>query len=294
MPLLSVLLILCGLAIFLYPTVSNYFAERNFVRAIKTYDNKVAEMDTEAINAAWQEAKEYNENLSGDPVHDPFVPGSGYALPDNYESVLNLNGDGIMGYIEIPKIDVMLPIYHGADEQVLQNGVGHIQQTALPIGGTRRNAVLSAHRGLPSAELFTHLDKMKIGDYFYIYVLDKTLAYKVVEIKTIKPTELESLNAYADEDRVTLLTCTPYAVNTHRLLVIGERTEYIAPEETKYITDTTVNFVGIDVRIQQLGIIIGAAIVVLIIFIVLIIWLIVKKRKKRRRADETDDIINGS
>ncbi len=147
-------------------------------------------------------------------------------LPDNYEEVLNISGDGVMGYVEIPKINVYLPIYHGTGEDVLEKGAGHLEMTALPIGGENRHPVISAHRGLPSAELFTRLDEMETGDQFYIHVLDRTLAYEVDQIEVIEPEELSLLQPEEDKDLVTLLTCTPYAVNTHRLLVRGIRIPY--------------------------------------------------------------------
>jgi sortase A len=215
--LLAPLLIFAvGAGIFLYPAVSNFLAERNQSNVIHTYQAKVNELDQEEIDEAWAEAIEYNENLAGDPVHDPFVMGSGYVLPDNYEEVLNLNGDGVMGYVEIPKIDVYLPIYHGTSEEVLAEGAGHLDVTALPIGGEGNHSVISAHRGLPSAELFTRLDEMEEGDTFYIHVLDQTLAYEVDQIEVILPEELTLLQPEEGKDLVTLLTCTPYAVNTHR------------------------------------------------------------------------------
>ena len=233
--LLAPLLIFAvGAGIFLYPAISNFLAERGQQDTIRTYHAKVQTMNQEEIDAAWEEAQIYNENLAGDPVHDPFVMGSGYVLPDNYEDVLNIECNGVMGEIEIPKIDVDLPIYHGTSEEVLEKGAGHLEMTALPIGGKNRHPVISAHRGLPSAELFTRLDEMEIGDEFYIHVLDETLAYEVDQIEVIEPEELSLLQPEEDKDLVTLLTCTPYAVNTHRLLVRGTRVPYeeTTPEDT--------------------------------------------------------------
>ena len=178
---------------------------------IRSYQAAVDESNRQKLEEEWQKAEEYNENLAGDPVHDPFVMGSGYVLPDNYEEVLNLNGDGVMGYLEIPRIDVELPIYHGTSEEVLEKGAGHLEATALPIGGKNRHPVISAHRGLPSAELFTRLDEMEIGDWFYLSVLDETLAYEVDKITVIEPEELEFLTPEENRDLLTLLTCTPMA-----------------------------------------------------------------------------------
>lgn len=223
--------ILLGAGIFLYPFISNFFAEISQNKVIDLYKAKVEDSSKEEIEAEWEEAKIYNENLSGDPVHDPFVVGSGYALPDNYNEVLNLDGD-VMCYLEIPKLDLNLPVYHGTSEEVLRKGVGHLEMTALPIGGKNRRTVLTGHRGLPRAELFTRLDEMKLGDEIYIHVLNETHAYKVKEIETVEPEELQKLTITPDgEDLVTLVTCTPYGVNTHRLLVTGERTDYVPEKE---------------------------------------------------------------
>ncbi len=254
-PLAAGLLFLLGAAVFFYPTASNYLAEKNQAQVIQTYEDVLGEADEARIAAEWEKAEEYNENLAGDPVHDPFVPGSGYALPENYLDVLNLGG--VMAYIEIPKISVYLPIYHGTSEEVLEKGVGHIESTSLPIGGTYRHAVLTGHRGLPSAELFTNLDKLKKGDYFYIHVLDQILAYQVDQIKTVEPKELEDLVTVKGKDYVTLVTCTPYAVNTHRLLVRGVRTDYIPPEETG--SAANLQLLGLNIHLYYKGILIGLA-----------------------------------
>ena len=224
--ILSALLVIAGLCVFCYPVVSNMLEERNHTEAINRYDEDMMSKTQAEISAEKQKATEYNENLAGDPVHDPFVPGSGYALPDNYTEVLNTGGDGVMGYIEIPKISVKLPIYHGTSEETLQKGVRHIESTALPIGGKGNHPVLTGHTGLPTAELFTNLATLSAGDEFYIHVLDETLAYRVCEINVVEPSELEKLQAEEGRDLVTLVTCTPYGVNSHRLLVKGERTEY--------------------------------------------------------------------
>ena len=231
----AILSILLGVGIFLYPFISNFFAEISQNKVIDVYKATVEDTSKEEIEAEWEEARIYNENLSGDPVHDPFIVGSGYAVPDNYDEVLNL--DEAMCYVEIPKLDLKLPVYHGTSEEVLRKGVGHLEMTALPIGGKNRRTVLTGHRGLPRAELFTRLDEMEFGDEIYIHVLDETHAYKVTEIETVEPEKLQDLTITPDgEDLVTLVTCTPYGVNTHRLLVTGERTEYVPKEEKE---DTT-------------------------------------------------------
>lgn len=229
--LASLLLFAAGAGIFLYPAASNLLAESRQKGVIRSYEALVEEKDPESLREAWEEAEIYNENLAGDPVHDPFILGSGYVLPENYNQVLNPGGDGVMGYLEIPKLSLYLPVYHGTGQEVLERGVGHLEATALPIGGENRHPVLSAHRGLPSAELFTRLDEMEKGDFFYIHVLGEVLAYEVDQIEVILPEELELLRPEEERDLVTLLTCTPYAVNTHRLLVRGTRIPYEEPEK---------------------------------------------------------------
>lgn len=278
--LLSILLIVGGVIISLYPSVSNYFAEKNQVEIIKKYDELVVSVDTQGLEEEFQKAQTYNENLAGDPVHDPFVEGSGYALPTNYTSILNFTDSGIMAYIEIPKISVHLPIYHGTSSDVLEKGVGHIQSTSLPIGGESTHCVLTGHTGLPSAELFTRLDELDIGDIFYIHVLNKVLTYKVYETKVILPDKIDELQVVPGKDYVTLVTCTPYGVNTHRLLVKAEQVEY---EEYVDSTEHTLTnpIKDIEEALSEkdyyfIGITIGI-IILLVLLIIFIIKLIIKK-----------------
>ena len=200
--IVSFLFMLVGVGIFLYPTVSNYFATKNQTTAIRTYDEKIEESNEEELKEELEKAQDYKE-------------------------VLNITNDGIMAYIEIPKISVYLPIYHGTSEEVLQKGVGHIESTSLPIGGTSTHSVLTGHTGLPSAELFTKIDELVVGDFFYIHVLDQLLTYVIYETKVILPDEIDELQITNGEDYITLVTCTPYGVNTHRLLVKAKRSEYM-------------------------------------------------------------------
>ena len=235
--IISIIFIILGVGIFLYPSISNYLAEKNHIDIIRNYDNLIVKINEEKINEEKEKARIYNENLSGDPVHDPFVIGSGYALPENYKEVLNVSDDGVMGYVEIPKISVYLPIYHGTSDEVLEKGVGHIQNTSVPIGGNSTHSILTGHTGLPNAELFTRLDELGIGDIFYIHVLDDVLTYKVFETKVILPDKIDELRILNGKDYVTLVTCTPYGVNSHRLLVKAERVEYEEYSVTKSTTD---------------------------------------------------------
>lgn len=237
--LAPILIFMIGAGIFLYPTIANSLALYQQSSVIYNYDTKLSESRQEEIDEAWSDAVIYNDNLAGDPVHDPFVPNSGYALPDNYLNVLNLSGDGVMGYIKIPQIDVELPIYHGTTDEVLKKGAGHIEGTSLPIGGNFRHSVISGHRGLPSAELFSDLDELSVGDEFYIRVLDKDIAYKIDQIETVDPKDINKyISAEEGKDMVTLMTCTPYGINTHRLLIRGVRTDYVQEDET-ILNDST-------------------------------------------------------
>ncbi len=288
--LIAIIILLGGVGIFMYPTISNYFAEKNQVAAVATYDENLKKQSDEEIAAEMEKAKIYNENLAGDPVHDPFVPGSGYALPGNYEEILNVDGNGMMGYIEIPKIAVKIPIYHTSTEEVLQKGVGHIESTALPIGGSGTHAVLTGHRGLPSAELFTRLDELEIGDCFYIHVLNEIHAYKVCEVNVVLPTELENLVAEPGKDYITLVTCTPYGVNSHRMLVKAERTEYNAEEaaqEKETYKYSKLNAFLSKYRYYLIGIAIAGGIG-LIILIISIIKKIKDKSKKKKQTNESE------
>lgn len=226
------LLLLAGLGLLFFPVISNWLAERNQTEAIQEYDAALSAMSKEQLEAEMQKARAYNDALSGVQIKDPFIPGSGFVLPEEYTSVLAIGGT--IGYIEIPVIDVSLPIYHGTAEAVLKRGVGHMDMTAFPIGGQGNHSVLTGHTGLPSAKLFTDLHLLETGDKFYIRVLNETLAYEVDQILVVTPENTESLRPEKGEDLVTLITCTPYGVNSHRLLVRGARVPYVAgePEQT--------------------------------------------------------------
>ena len=271
----TTIIIFIGILVCLYPVISNYISEKNHMEIIDEYIEAVDELDEETIENELAKAQEYNENLSGEPVHDPFIEGSGYAVPDNYEDVLNVNGDGVMAYIEIPEIDCYLPIYHGTDTEVLSKGVGHIEESSLPIGGSSTHAVLTGHTGLPSSELFTRLTDLEIGDAFYIYVLNQTLKYEIYEIEIIEPEDLSKLEIEEGRDLVTLVTCTPYGVNTHRLLVKGERTEY--DEETEVAEEVEEND---KISLLYIFIAIGIFVIVVILVIVFI------KRRKDKTCEE--------
>ncbi|MEB9685999.1 class C sortase [Bacillus anthracis] len=223
-----------GLGIFLYPTISNWLATRTHYSQISSYDAKVKALQKEELERREKEAKEYNKNVqhSTQTFADPFAEKEKTG-GKSYADALNI-GD-VMGYVEIPKIKVKLPIYQGTSEEVLSRGVGHLDKSSLPVGGKGTHTVLTGHRGLPSAVLFTDLDKMKESDVFYIHSLDRILAYQVDQIKVVLPSETEDLLIVNDQDYATLLTCTPYGVNTHRLLVRGHSIPYEPKEKEKVV-----------------------------------------------------------
>ena len=224
--IILILLLLTGLSFLLYPTVSDWWNSLHQSRAIAGYTEAVEGMDEESYEKWWNEAREYNEGLKHKPDR--------YRMTEQeqaeYEALLDISGNGVMGYIEIPGIHCSLPIYHGTDEAVLQVAVGHVVGSSLPVGGEGSHCVLSGHRGLPSAKLFTDLDQMEEGDLFMLYVLGETLTYEVDQITVVLPEEVNELELIEGEDYCTLVTCTPYGINTHRMLVRGRRTENL-PEE---------------------------------------------------------------
>ena len=218
--IILVIIFLIGLSVMLYPSFSNYWNSRVQSQAVASYNNEVQKMSTEDYDKMFNEAEEYNNALKN--ISDPF---QNYESISNYEDVLNISGTGIMGYVTIDKIDVELPIYHGTSEGVLQIGVGHLGGSSLPVGGVGTHTVLSAHRGLPSAELFSDLDKLEVGDTFLITVLNRVLTYQVDQIRIVLPEDVSELQVDPDKDYATLMTCTPYGINTHRLLVRGVRVD---------------------------------------------------------------------
>jgi len=218
-PLLLILVFLIGAGVFTYPSVSQWYATKQSVLAVKAYENDTGFISEEYYNEMWQEAVAYNEQLSGNAINDPFTKSSNQELPSNYENILNING--LMGYVEIPKIKAKLPVYHGVEEEVLQKGIGHMEGSALPIGSEGGHVLLVGHTGLPNARLFTDLDQLVVGDQFNIRVLNKELVYQVDQIKVVEPDDISELMTVQDGDYVTLITCTPYGINSHRLLVRG-------------------------------------------------------------------------
>ncbi len=230
--LILILTLLTGLSLLLYPTISDWWNSFHQSRAIASYVETVEELDDDAYAQLWEDAQAYNEALAQD--NSRFQPSEEESV--RYNELLNLSGTGIMGYVEIPSIDVALPIYHGTDEAVLQVAVGHIEGSSLPVGGPGTHTVLSGHRGLPSATLFTDLDQLDMGDVFLLHVLGETLTYQVDQIRIVEPDDVSLLALEEGEDLCTLVTCTPYGVNSHRLLVRGYRVENLEEEQVWQIS----------------------------------------------------------
>lgn len=224
--------LLAGALLLLYPTVSDYWNSFHQSRAIASYAEQVADLDDTTYDQIWADARAYNETL--DNSTSRFVMTE--EQKELYEALLNIADNGVMGYIEIPKIKCNLPIYHGTDEAVLQIAIGHVQGSSLPAGGESTHCVLSGHRGLPSAKLFSDLDQLAEGDVFLLRVLDETLTYEVDQIRTVLPNELDDLAIEEGKDYCTLVTCTPYGINSHRLLVRGHRVENQASASTIRVT----------------------------------------------------------
>ncbi|MCD8365295.1 MAG: class C sortase [Clostridiales bacterium] len=224
-----IVLFLLGLGILLYPTISSRWNKWRQEQLVSDYSSAVSDLEEEGadLSIEWARARAYNDALLPSILPDSFAIAEAQEEPgEEYMACLNLSGDGVMGYLSIPKLDLKLPIYHTTSEEVLQEGVGHLEGSSLPVGGENTHAVLAAHRGLPNAELFTNLDQMEEGDHFLIYVLDEVLCYEVDQITVVEPTETDALSVEDGQDLVTLLTCTPYGVNTQRLLVRGHRVDY--------------------------------------------------------------------
>ena len=256
----------------LYPTSSDYVNQLHQTRAVANYAADVDKLSDADYTAYFEAADAFNAQIAADP--------DALYFPDrfpSYESTLDVTGTGIMGYITIEKIGVELPIYHGTSDAVLQVAAGHLEGTSLPVGGASTHAVISAHRGLPSAKLFTNLDQLEVGDTFTITVLDRTLTYEVDNISIVLPTETDSLKVSEGKDYVTLMTCTPYGINTHRLLVRGRR--ITTPDKLKHIRVTSDA-----IKIEP---ILTAPIMALPLLLVLLFWLLFAPRKRSSTKDET-------
>lgn len=276
------LLFLVGFAILAYPTVSNQWNTYRQSKLISTYEKAVEEMEPEDFTAEWEKANAFNDTMTYNDLYGDVFGESDTDLKETeYWKVLNVGNDGVMGYLSIPKINVKLAVYHGTADDVLQTGVGHLNGTKLPIGGESTHSVLAAHRGLPSARLFTDIDQLKKGDMFYLHVLDETLAYQVDKIlpmvdKDDHETLEDALKIEDGQDYVTLFTCTPYGVNSHRLLVRGTRVPYTGEEEIEVsAADTMLKAVQ---NYYMLYLILGLSVTLLIILLMKFLF---KPRKKK-------------
>lgn len=271
--ILLVAVLLAGLSLLLYPLVADYWNSIHQSQAIATYMDDVTELDDSTYDALWEEAQSYNAALLEN--RNRFFPDE--EEQQYYGQLLNISENGIMGYIEIPSIDVMLPIYHGTSEEVLQTAIGHIEGSSLPIGGPSTHCVISGHRGLPSARLFTDIDQLSEGDTFTLLVLDETLTYEVDQIRIVEPDDTSLLTIEEGQDLCTLVTCTPYGVNSHRLLVRGHRVEN---QETAGVLRITADAMMIDSRYVAPVI----AVPILIIVILVMVLRPLGRRKKKGKG----------
>lgn len=269
-----VLLLLAGVSLLLYPSLSDYWNSMHQTRAIASYAETVSQLDTAQYDEMWKAAQDYNRSLAQRET--------AFALTDEqkaaYESLLDVSGLGVMGYIEIPEIDCSRPIYHGTEESVLQVAVGHLEWSNLPVGGEGTHCVLSGHRGLPSAKLFTNLDKLAVGDTFLLRVLDEVLTYEVDQILIVEPEQVDALGIVPGEDYCTLVTCTPYGINTHRLLVRGHRVENTPEAARMHVTADATQFDPLLV----------APVLAIPVLLLLLMILLVPKRRRKSREDKND------
>lgn len=266
--ILLFLVFFIGLSLLLYPSFADWWNSFHQSRAVATYAEQVANMDNDQYQEIWDAAWNYNHTLIDRP--NDFLLNEEQKV--NYEALLNIGGNGIMGYIEIPKIDITLPLYHGTSESVLQIAIGHLDWTSLPVGGESSHCVVSGHRGLPSARLFTDLDQMELGDTFLLRVLDEVLTYEVDQILIVEPHETDDLLIQEGEDLCTLVTCTPYGINTHRMLVRGHRVESAKEIIVRRVTADAV----------QIEPVIVAPFVATPILLILLVALMLPKPKRRK------------
>ena len=272
---------LAGLSLLLYPFVANQWNNHRQKQLISSYEQSVSDKDAAHeidYDAELQKAKAYNEALLPSILPDSFAVAQASEEDKTYMDALNIAGDEVMGIVEIPKINIKLPIYHTTDEEVLKQAAGHLEGSSLPVGGESTHAVISAHRGLPSASLFTDLDQLKKGDHFLIHVLNETLCYEVDKISVVKPEETSSLAVEEGQDLVTLLTCTPYGVNTARLLVRGHRVPYVEQK----VADEKTPLSGISLHTNYLlWVIIGLTITAIFILV-----LYLKEKNLQKKKEE--------
>lgn len=275
------IIFLAGLSLLLYPFVANQWNNYRQKQLISNYEQVVSDKEAaEGIDydAERKKAEEYNEALLPCVLPDSFALAESSGVDPVYMNTLNIAGDEMMGSVEIPKINIKIPIYHTTEEEVLNKGAGHLEGSSLPVGGANTHAVISAHRGLPSASLFTDLDQMKVGDHFLLHVLDETLCYEVDKISVVKPEDTSALAVEDGQDLVTLLTCTPYGVNTERLLVRGHRVPYVEEEVKEEKTVLSGSSLHTN---YLLWVFVGLSVTALFVFV-----LYLKETKLKRRANK--------
>ena len=284
LPIIIVLMIVAGLSLLLYPTVSDYLHELSYRRTVSEYNTNVEPLDGEEYEELLEAARAYNERLA---EKNRFT----LALPEEeqaeYNSLLAVDSTGVMGYVSIPKVNITLPIYHGTGDDALQNGVGHLEGSSLPVGGPDTHAVLSGHTGLPSAKLFTNIDQLVVGDTFTVQVLKETLTYQVDQILVVLPSETDALRIEPGEDYCTLLTCTPYGINSHRLLVRGRRVSAPAQEASPNIVEEALGLD--DGRLFGLNAEWAILIIAVLIAAALLAALLWRKRAKRPKENENSN-----
>lgn len=290
-----ILIFVAGIGVMSYPLVSSVINNIDSRNHVEEYTKTTKQMSSEETLEMFKRAEEYNHSLTNNVIiTDPFDEKAYKKIGANYENALNVDGNGLIGYIDIPKINVYLPIYHGTTDKILAKGAGHLQNTSLPVGGESTHSVISAHTAYPGETFFDYLTDMQEGDEFYVHVLDRVLKYEVDSIKVVLPEETDDLRVIRGEDHVTLLTCTPYSINTHRLLVRGKRVAY---DDSKYITtgasaasfgDDGIFFLGYKIPYPAAALIVVGF--VALVVIIVIISLRRSKKKKRYTDNNKEDI----
>lgn len=287
------LIFIAGVGVMSYPLVSSVINNIDSRNHVEEYTKTTKQMSSEETLEMFEQAEEYNHSLTNNVIiTDPFDKEAYEKIGANYERTLNVDGNGLVGYIDIPKINVYLPIYHGTTEEILAKGAGHLQNTSLPVGGESTHSVISAHTAYPGETFFDYLTDMGEGDEFYVHVLDRVLKYEVDSIKVVLPEETDDLRIVKGEDYVTLLTCTPYSVNTHRLLVRGKRVEY---DDSKYITtgasaasfgDDGIFFLGYKIPYLAAALIVIGFVAIVVITVIICLK---RSKKKKRYYDKNND-----
>lgn len=290
-----ILIFIAGIGVMSYPLVSSVINNIESRSHVEEYSKTTKQLSSEETLEMFRQAEEYNHSLTNNVIiTDPFDEKAYKKIGANYENALNVDGNGLIGYIDIPKINVYLPIYHGTTDKILAKGAGHLQNTSLPVGGESTHSVISAHTAYPGETFFDYLTDMQEGDEFYVHVLDRVLKYEVDSIKVVLPEETDDLRVIRGEDHVTLLTCTPYSINTHRLLVRGKRVAY---DDSKYITtgasaasfgDDGIFFLGYKIPYP-------AAAIIVVGFVALVVTIVIislrrSKKKKRYTDNNKEDI----